>query len=73
MKGSTPISSKRAMAPAASFVCNVVNTKCPVNAASIAVFAVSKSRVSPTNKTSGSCRKNARKILAKVRFFSRIT
>ena len=37
-------------------VCSVENTRCPVSAASRAVSMVSKSRISPTRMTSGSCR-----------------
>src|SRR5437016_2452346 len=43
------------MAWAAVLVCRVASTKCPVRAASVAILAVSKSRISPTRMTSGSC------------------
>ena len=43
------------MAPAASVVCKVDNTKCPVNAALIARPAVSVSLISPTMIILGSC------------------
>jgi hypothetical protein len=39
----------------AEFVCNVVNTKCPVNAAFIAISAVSFDLVSQIRIISGSC------------------
>ena len=54
------------IAPTASLVCKVVNTKCPVKAALTAVSAVSASRISPTMITSGSWRKIARNPAAKV-------
>ena len=41
---------------AASVVCRVVNTRCPVSAAAKAILAVSGSRISPTTMTSGACR-----------------
>jgi hypothetical protein len=43
----------------AEFVCNVVNTACPVSAALILVSAVSAVLVSQTRITSGSCLKIA--------------
>src|SRR5581483_593013 len=46
--GSTPISLRRVIAPGASFVCSVDSTRWPVRAASIEIFAVSPSRISPT-------------------------
>src|SRR5207342_1851889 len=54
------------MAPAASFVCSVENTKWPVSAACTAISAVSASRISPTMITSGSWRTIERSPLAKV-------
>jgi hypothetical protein len=45
--GFTPISIKRVIALGASFVCKVLNTKCPVNEAFTAISAVSISRISP--------------------------
>ena len=64
--GSMPISWSRVKATAALLVWSVVNTRWPVSAASTAVCAVSRSRVSPTSMTSGSCRRNARRIAANV-------
>ena len=45
------------IAPLASRVCSVVKTRCPVSAALSAICAVSRSRISPTRITSGSCRR----------------
>ena len=56
----------RVMAPAASLVCRVLSTRCPVSAAWTAMLAVSLSRISPTMMTSGSCRRMERRPLAKV-------
>ena len=53
-KGSTFISIKRGIAPAAEVVCRVDNTKCPVRAALMARLAVSLSLTSPTMIMSGS-------------------
>jgi len=50
----------------ASFVCRVESTKWPVCAALIAISAVSRSRISPTMMTSGSCRTKARNAVANV-------
>ena len=50
------MSISRAGAIGASFVCSVESTRCPVSADSIAVWAVSRSRISPTISTSGSLR-----------------
>ena len=50
----------------ALLVCKVDKTRCPVWAALIAISAVSRSRISPTINTSGSCRMNARKAEAKL-------
>src|SRR3954451_2289509 len=66
MNGSTPISFSRVSAPGASFVCKVERTRCPVSAASIEIFAVSPSRISPTMTTSGSERRIDRSALANV-------
>ena len=52
--GSTPISTRRVTAPAASLVWTVLNTRWPVSDAWIAISAVSLSRISPTMMTSGS-------------------
>ena len=45
--GWTPISTRRATALGASFVCNVEKTRWPVSEALMAMFAVSTSRISP--------------------------
>ena len=66
MNGSTPMSISRVTAPGASLVCSVVNTRCPVSEAWMAICAVSTSRVSPTMMRSGSCRRKARSVRAKV-------
>ena len=47
----------RLIVPWALLVCSVPNTTWPVSAAVIAVSIVSRSRISPTRITSGSCRK----------------
>ena len=62
-----PMSIRRAAASGAPFACSVVSTRCPVSAASIAIWAVSTSRTSPTMITSGSARTIARSPVAKVR------
>ena len=64
--GSMPMSIKRVNALGASFVCSVENTKWPVSDARIAISAVSKSRISPTITTFGSCRKIWRNPIANV-------
>ena len=51
----------RLIVPAALEVCSVPNTMWPVSAAVMAASIVSRSRISPTRITSGSCR-NARRI-----------
>ena len=61
-----PISIKRVIEPAASLVCSVESTRWPVRAASIAICAVSRSRISPTMITSGSARTIARSPVANV-------
>ncbi len=53
------------MVAGASLVCSVESTKWPVSAALTAISAVSKSRISPTMMMSGSCRRNARRAVAK--------
>ena len=53
------------MAVAASFVCSVARTRCPVSAACSVIAAVSASRTSPTMMTSGSCRRTWRSASAK--------
>src|SRR5437773_491447 len=64
--GSTPISLRRVSACGASFVCSVESTRWPVRAASIAILAVSPSRISPTITTSGSERRIERSAVANV-------
>ena len=51
-----PISISREIAPGASLVCSVESTRWPVSAASMAICAVSRSRISPTMMMSGSAR-----------------
>ena len=64
-KFSIPIFCRRTIAPGASLVCRVERTMCPVSAASIAIRAVSPSRISPTMITSGSARSIERSPVAK--------
>ena len=54
------------IAPIAVLVCRVDNTRCPVREACTAISPVSRSRISPTMTTSGSCRRTARRPRAKV-------
>ncbi len=63
--GSTPMLIRRVMDDGASLVWSVESTRWPVSDAWIAVLAVSKSRISPTMMTSGSCRSSARSAAAK--------
>ena len=56
----------RSMVLAAEAVCSVANTKWPVSEAVIARRMVSRSRISPTRITSGSCRNARRMASAKV-------
>ena len=65
--GSIPISVRRVTALGASFVWSVESTRWPVSAASMAICAVSASRISPTMMMSGSARIMERRPLAKVR------
>jgi hypothetical protein len=65
--GAMPMSSRRAMAPGASLQCIVDSTWWPVSAASMAISAVSVSRISPIMMMSGSWRKMERSALAKDR------
>ena len=53
--------------------CTVVNTKWPVNAAWMAICAVSGSRISPTIILSGSWRRIERKPRTKVNPFFSLT
>ena len=62
-----PISVSRVIAVGASFVCSVESTRWPVSADSIAIWAVSRSRISPTMITSGSARMIDRRPEANVR------
>ena len=65
--GSTPMSASRVTALAASFVCSVASTRCPVSDACTAICAVSRSRISPIITMSGSWRRIARRARANVR------
>jgi len=65
-KDSIPIFCRRVTVPGASLVCRVERTIWPVSAASIAIRAVSASRISPTMITSGSARRIERRPEAKV-------
>ena len=65
--GSTPISIRRVIDVAASFVWSVESTRWPVSAASTAICAVSRSRISPTMITSGSARTIARRPVSNSR------
>ena len=62
-----PISIRRVTAPGASLVCSVESTRWPVSAASMAIWAVSRSRISPTMMMSGSARIIERRPEANVR------
>ena len=64
---SHPRSNKRITVSTALFVWRVLSTKWPVSEASMAMSAVSLSRISPIMMTSGSARRNARIAVAKVR------
>src|SRR5256884_1327158 len=46
----------RLMLSIAELVCSVANARCPVSAIVSAAAMVSRSRISPTSTTSGSCR-----------------
>ena len=61
------MSTRRVAAEGASFVCKVESTRCPVSDARNAICAVSRSRISPTRITSGSCRRILRSAEANVR------
>jgi len=56
---------RRVTAPGASVVWIVESTRCPVMAAAMAISAVSRSRISPTMTTSGSCRRTERRAVGK--------
>ena len=60
LNGSMPMSSRRVTVSGALLVCSVERTRWPVSDASIAICAVSLSRISPSMMTSGSARMNAR-------------
>jgi hypothetical protein len=64
--GSTPRSTSLVTAVAASFVCRLERTRWPVNEDWITIWAVSRSRISPTMMMSGSCRSNVRRPRANV-------
>ena len=61
------MSASRVMAPTASLVWSVANTRWPVSDACMAMRAVSRSRTSPTRMMSGSWRRTERKQWANVR------
>ncbi|OPZ25756.1 MAG: hypothetical protein BWZ01_02375 [Deltaproteobacteria bacterium ADurb.BinA179] len=61
-----PMSMSLVTALAESLVCRVENTRWPVRAAWMAISAVSRSRISPTRITSGSCLTMDRRPEAKV-------
>ena len=60
------MSTRRVTAFAASFVWSVESTRCPVSDACTAICAVSRSRISPTSTTFGSCRRIDRSADANV-------
>ena len=60
LKGSIPMSRSRVILSGALLVCRVENTRCPVSEASMPMWVVSWSRISPTMMTSGSALKNER-------------
>ena len=62
-----PISTSRVTALGASLVCSVESTRWPVSEASMAIVAVSWSRISPMSTMSGSERRIERSAEAKVR------
>ena len=62
-----PISVRRVIADGASLVCSVESTRWPVSADSMAIRAVSASRISPTMMMSGSARSIERRPRANVR------
>ena len=65
--GSIPMSIRRVAPLAASFVCMVEKTRCPVSAVCMVISAVSKSLTSPTIITSGSCLSMLLRAWANVR------
>ncbi len=71
--GSTPMSARRVIALAASLVCSVASTRCPVSEACTAICAVSRSRISPIMMMSGSWRRIARSARAKSRSMRGLT
>src|SRR2546429_8882726 len=66
-KGGMPVARRRGMVEGQSLVWRVVRTRWPVRAARMPIWAVSRSRVSPTRMTSGSWRRKERRAAAKVR------
>ena len=64
--GSRPMSRMRVIVLGASLVCSVLKTMWPVSGACTAIWAVSRSRISPTRILSGSCRRMARRAAANV-------
>src|SRR5712692_4275378 len=59
--GGMPMSRRRAMVEGQSLVCRVVRTRWPVRAARTPIWAVSRSRVSPTRMPSASWRTTERR------------
>ncbi len=57
---------RRLMVETQSREWRVEKTRCPVSAAMMAVRMVSRSRISPTSRTSGSARRASRRASAKV-------
>ena len=65
--GSMPISRRRLNAEVASLVWRVLSTRWPVREARMAIWAVSRSRISPIRMMSGSWRRIERRAWAKSR------
>ena len=63
--GCTPMSTRRATADGASFVCSVLKTRWPVRLALVAMDAVSKSRISPIMMMFGAWRRIERNAAGK--------
>ena len=71
--GLMPMSTRRATAPGASFVCSVLKTRWPVRLALMAMEAVSKSRISPIMMMFGACRSMERNAAGNVMPMSALT
>ena len=72
-KGLMPMSTRRATAPGASFVCRVLKTRCPVRLALMAMLAVSRSRISPIMMMFGAWRSMDRSAAGNVMPMSELT